>query len=104
MIHQARSGPLSVLGIEPFIRYYGDYATLPDFLIMLAQYLAWTNDLATVRELLPAARKAIDWLDRYGDKITLAAATSRYMELPHSQGISETKDLSFLVYAPYINI
>ena len=67
MIHQARWGPLALLGIDPFRRYYGDYATPPDFLIMLGQYLAWSNDLATVRELLPAARKAIDWLDRYGD-------------------------------------
>ncbi|MFL5761130.1 MAG: glycogen debranching N-terminal domain-containing protein [Thermomicrobiales bacterium] len=67
LIHQARWGPLSLLGIDPFRRYYGDYATPPDFLIMLGQYLAWTNDLETVRELLPAARQAIDWLDRYGD-------------------------------------
>jgi glycogen debranching enzyme len=67
MIHQARWGPLSQLGIDPFIRYYGDYATAPDFLIMLGQYLAWTNDVATVRELLPAARKAIHWLEHYAD-------------------------------------
>ncbi len=67
MIHQARWGPLSLLGVDPVARYYGDYATPPDFLIMLGQYLAWTGDLATVRELLPAARKALDWLDRYGD-------------------------------------
>jgi glycogen debranching enzyme len=67
MIHQARWGPLSILGIDPFIRYYGDYATAPDFLVMLSQYLAWTNDIDTVRELLPAARKAIGWLDDYAD-------------------------------------
>jgi glycogen debranching enzyme len=67
LIHQARSGPLSLLGVDPVLRYYGDYATAPDFLIMLGQYLAWTDDRATVRELLPVARKAIDWLDRYGD-------------------------------------
>jgi glycogen debranching enzyme len=67
MIHQARWGPLSVLGIDPFDRYYGDYATPPDFLIMLGQYLAWTNDVDTVRELLPAAEKALAWLEQYGD-------------------------------------
>jgi glycogen debranching enzyme len=67
LIHQAGWGPLSLLGIDPFSRYYGDYATPPDFLIMLGQYLAWSNDLATVRALLPAAREVIDWLDRYGD-------------------------------------
>ena len=67
LIHQARWGPLSLLGLDPFARYYGDYATPPDFLIMLGQYLAWTADLATTRALLPAARRAIEWLDRYAD-------------------------------------
>jgi glycogen debranching enzyme len=67
MIHQARGGPLSVLGIDPFIRYYGDWATPPDFLIMLGQYLAWTGDLPSLHKLLPAARDALDWCERYGD-------------------------------------
>ncbi len=67
MIHQARGGPLSVLGIDPFTRYYGDWATPPDFLIMLGQYLAWTGDRETIRSLLPAARDALDWCERYGD-------------------------------------
>ena len=34
---------------------------------MLGQYLAWTGDRQTVRDLLPAARDALDWCDRYGD-------------------------------------
>jgi glycogen debranching enzyme len=67
MIHQARGGPLSVLKIDPFLRYYGDWATPPDFLIMLGQHLAWTGDKETTRQLLPAARDALDWCDRYGD-------------------------------------
>jgi glycogen debranching enzyme len=67
LIHQARWGPLSILGVDPVLRYYGDYATPPDFLIMLGQYFAWTGDRAMARELLPVARKAIDWLDHYGD-------------------------------------
>ena len=67
MIHQAQNGPLAVLGERPFLRYYGDWATPPDFLIMLGQYLAWTGDRATIRELLPAARDAVDWCERYGD-------------------------------------
>ena len=67
MIHQARWGPASRLGIDPFLRYYGDFATVPDFLVMLGQYLAWSGDLETVRDLAPAARAAVDWLERYGD-------------------------------------
>jgi glycogen debranching enzyme len=67
LIHQARRGPLSVLGFDPFLHYYGDYATPPDFLAFVGQYLDWTNDRATVRKLLEPARKVIDWLNRYGD-------------------------------------
>lgn len=66
-IHQARRGPLSEIGKNPMSGYYGDYAAPPDFLIMLGQHLLWSGDRATVRRLLPAARKAIDWLERYGD-------------------------------------
>jgi glycogen debranching enzyme len=67
MLHQARHGPLSKLGIDPFTGYYGDMSTTPDFLIFLGQYLAWTGDLGTVRQLLPAARQALQWLARYAD-------------------------------------
>lgn len=67
IIHQMRTGPLSLLNVDPLLRYYGDYSAPQDFLIMLAQYLAWTDDRETVRALLPAARAVLDWLDRYGD-------------------------------------
>lgn len=67
MVHQARHGPLSKLGADPFSGYYGDWSTAPDFLIFLGQYFAWTGDIDTVRRLLPAARQALGWLDRYAD-------------------------------------
>jgi len=67
LLHQARRGPLSALGIDPFTAYYGDWATPPDFLVFLGQYLLWTGDLATVRRLVPVARLAASWLERYAD-------------------------------------
>ncbi len=67
LLHQSRWGPLSRLGLDPFADYYGDYATGPDFLVFLGQYLAWTGDRDTVRDLLPTARRVLDWLDRYAD-------------------------------------
>ncbi|SCF14422.1 Glycogen debranching enzyme (alpha-1,6-glucosidase) [Micromonospora viridifaciens] len=66
-LHEARQGPVSALGLNPFTSYYGDWSTAPDFLVFLGQFLAWTGDLDTVRELLPTARRALDWLERYGD-------------------------------------
>jgi glycogen debranching enzyme len=67
LLHQARSSPLSRLGLDPFARYYGDWATPLDFLAFLGQYLAWTGDRQTVRDLAPAARQVLSWLDRYAD-------------------------------------
>ncbi|SCL30788.1 Glycogen debranching enzyme (alpha-1,6-glucosidase) [Micromonospora rhizosphaerae] len=66
-LHEARLGPVSVLGLDPFAHYHGDWSTAPDFLVFLGQYFAWTGDLAVVRELLPTARRALDWIDRFGD-------------------------------------
>jgi glycogen debranching enzyme len=66
-VHEARRGPASVLGLDPFEAYYGDFATAPDFLVFLGQYLAWTGDVPTVRQLLPAAREILGWYDRYAD-------------------------------------
>lgn len=67
LLHEARRGPVSLLGFDPFDRYYGDWATGPDFLVFLGQYLAWTADLGTVRDLAPTARRVLGWLDRHGD-------------------------------------
>ncbi|MFP8904964.1 glycogen debranching N-terminal domain-containing protein [Streptomyces atacamensis] len=67
MIHQMGDAPASALGQNPFTRYYGDYATPVDYVAMLGQYYAWTGDRDTALELLPAARRALTWLDRYGD-------------------------------------
>lgn len=67
LIHQARRGPHSLLGGDPLDRYYGDLSAPQDFLAMLGQYVAWTNDRATARTLLPAARRILAWLDTAAD-------------------------------------
>ncbi len=67
MLHQARRGPLSLLGEDPFIRYYGDYTAPADFLIMLGVHLLWTGDRTVSAGLLPAARRVLEWMERYGD-------------------------------------
>src|SRR5690606_39915294 len=66
LLHQHRRGPLSELGHDPLDHYFGDFATTPDLLVFLLQYLAWTGDLYTVRQLLPSARMLLARLDRYG--------------------------------------
>jgi glycogen debranching enzyme len=67
LLHQARRGPVAALGHDPLTAYYGDFATVPDFVVFLGQYHAWTGDLDTVRDLLPVARQCLRWLELYGD-------------------------------------
>jgi glycogen debranching enzyme len=62
LLHEARHGPLSALGIDPLGAYYGDWAAPLDFLAFLGQYFTWTGDRATIRELRPAAHSVLDWV------------------------------------------
>ena len=47
--------------------YYGTIDATPLWLILLHETWRWTGDDALVRELLPNAERALDWIDRYGD-------------------------------------
>ncbi|MCL6451483.1 MAG: hypothetical protein K6T75_09335, partial [Acetobacteraceae bacterium] len=61
-------GEMARLGETPFACYYGSVDATPLFIMLACSYHAWTGDSGTLRELLPALRKALLWLDRYGDK------------------------------------
>jgi glycogen debranching enzyme len=67
ILHEVRRGELAGAGIVPHTPYYGSVDATPWFLIVFAQHLRWTGDLAFAEELLPAAEAALDWLDTYGD-------------------------------------
>jgi glycogen debranching enzyme len=67
ILHEIRKGELARSGYIPHSPYYGSVDATPWFLILLAQYFRWTNDLGFVKELLPAAEAALEWIDRYGD-------------------------------------
>ena len=67
MLHEAHTGPLSLLRYHPRERYYGSITTSPAYAVVLSEYLHWTGDLQTVRRLAPFALQAIEWMDRYGD-------------------------------------
>ncbi|HEX2172744.1 MAG TPA: glycogen debranching N-terminal domain-containing protein, partial [Dehalococcoidia bacterium] len=65
--HEIRHGELSVLDRLPHARYYGTVDATPLFLILLSEVYRWAGDLDFVRALLPAACRAIEWIDQYGD-------------------------------------
>ncbi len=67
IVQQVRTGPLARLGINPFARYYGDYASPLMFVISLAQLYAWTGDKSLLSKHWDAARRVLDWAREYGD-------------------------------------
>ena len=67
ILHEYREGEMTRCGEMPFGPYYGTLDATPLFLILLSEVYNWTADDAAIRELLPAAYAALDWIDRYGD-------------------------------------
>ena len=65
ILHEAHSGPRSVLRYNPRERYYGSLTASSFFVISLSEYWHWTGDQKGVRQLLDAARKALKWLDEF---------------------------------------
>ena len=67
ILHEYRQGEMTRAGEMPFGPYYGTIDATPLFLILLGETWNWTADTQLVEELLPAAYKALDWIDQYGD-------------------------------------
>ncbi|SDX21528.1 Glycogen debranching enzyme (alpha-1,6-glucosidase) [Marininema mesophilum] len=65
--HVFRFGELSAIeGASPSFDFTG-IDTTPLFLILIAQIYRWTGDIDFVREMMPVAQRALDWIDTYGD-------------------------------------
>ena len=68
ILHETRSGELAATREIPFGRYYGSVDATPLFLMLLAAYAERSADLAFVRAIWPAAERALEWMDAYGDR------------------------------------
>ena len=68
ILHELRTGELARLGAIPQSpAYYGSVDATPLFLILLAEYVAWSGDLALARALRPNVDGALGWIERFGD-------------------------------------
>ena len=67
ILHELRFDELSCAGELPYGPYYGSIDSTPLFLMLIAQYYEWSGDLRFVRDLLPAIRNAIRWIEEEGD-------------------------------------
>jgi len=65
IIHELRRGKAAA---SWFPRYYGTVDATPLFLILVSELWRWTGDEAALRELEAPARRALAWIDDYGDR------------------------------------
>ena len=67
ILHEERKGEMAALGEHPFRRYYGSIDATPLFVVLAGAYFERTADLVFVRSIWPNIRRALEWIDRYGD-------------------------------------
>jgi len=67
IFHEFRRGELANTGEIPFSPYYGTVDATPLFLMLLAEYIRWTNDLEFLRAHWEHAKAAARWMRDYGD-------------------------------------
>ena len=65
IVHEIRRGKTAVVWSD---RYYGTVDATPLFLVLLSELWRWSGDDAIVRELEGNARRALAWIDDYGDR------------------------------------
>jgi glycogen debranching enzyme len=68
ILHELRTGELAGSGELPHTPYYGSIDSTPLWLILLGATFDWTGDLTLVDRLWPNALRALDWIDRHGDR------------------------------------
>jgi glycogen debranching enzyme/putative sterol carrier protein len=68
MPHELRLGEMTAFEERPHSPYYGSADSTTLWLILLDEYQRWSGREDIVRQLEPAARAALKWIDEYGDR------------------------------------
>jgi glycogen debranching enzyme len=64
ILHELRLGEMARCGEIPHTPYYGTVDATPLWLILYAEYYAWTGDRETLEKLWESALAAMAWIDR----------------------------------------
>jgi glycogen debranching enzyme len=68
ILHELRGGEMAGLGEVPFASYYGSHDSTPLFIMLAAGYYERTGDRAFAEWIWPHVERALEWIDRYGDR------------------------------------
>jgi glycogen debranching enzyme len=64
ILHELRMGEMARCQEIPHTPYYGTVDATPLWLMLYAEYYAWTHDQETLNQLWPNALAAMEWIDR----------------------------------------
>jgi glycogen debranching enzyme len=67
MLHEAHTGPLEVLNLNPRRRYYGSITTSGFYPVVVSELWHWTGDKDLIRPLVDPMLKSLRWLDERSD-------------------------------------
>jgi glycogen debranching enzyme len=67
ILHELHTGELARVKEVPFGLFYGSVDATPLFLLLAAEYLTWTGDLALYRQITPNLDAAWRWITEYMD-------------------------------------
>jgi glycogen debranching enzyme len=65
IVHEVRNGKAAK---RWFHRYYGTVDATPLYLVLLSEVWRWTDDVAIAADFKQPAMRALEWIDRYGDR------------------------------------
>jgi glycogen debranching enzyme len=65
IVHEVRHGKAAAVWHRA---YYGTIDATPLYLVLLSEVWRWTDDFAFVRGLREPALRALEWIERYGDR------------------------------------
>jgi glycogen debranching enzyme len=68
ILHETRTSEMARLGEVPFGRYYGSVDATPLFVMLAGAYFERTGDRLFIARLWPHVRRALSWIDDYGDR------------------------------------
>lgn len=66
VFHEYRRGEMAQTREVPFVPYYGSVDATPLALILLHEYVSWTQDLSKLREWWGPALRALEWIRKIG--------------------------------------
>jgi glycogen debranching enzyme len=67
ILHETRTGEMANTGEIPFKEYYGTIDATPLFIMLAGMYYERTNDLESIRKIWSNIKRALQWIDNYGD-------------------------------------